>query len=77
MIEGSYADDLEFERRLQNRLKPVKPDPDFVSRLSQRLRTEKRVFLEQSRDMVNPVLVVIGVLLGIGLIFLVKGRYRK
>jgi hypothetical protein len=70
-------ENLDFELNLKRKMIPVQPDPDFVERLNQRLRTQKRVILEQKGDSIAPVLVTAGLLLGIGLVFLITGRYRR
>jgi hypothetical protein len=70
-------ENLDFELNLKRKMIPVQPDPDFVERLNQRLRTQKRVILEQNGDSIAPVLVTASLLLGIGLVFLITGRYRR
>jgi hypothetical protein len=70
-------ENLDFELNLKRKMIPVQPDPDFVERLNQRLRIQKRVILEQKGDSIAPVLVTAGLLLGIGLVFLITGKYRR
>jgi hypothetical protein len=70
-------ENLDFELNLKRKMIPVQPDPDFVEKLNQRLRTQKQVILEQKGDSIAPVLVTAGLLLGIGLVFLITGRYRR
>ena len=67
----------DFELNLRKSMVPVRPDPGFVDSLNQRLRTQKQVFIEQSRGTISPALTVAGIILGIGLVFLIMGRFRR
>jgi LPXTG-motif cell wall-anchored protein len=69
-----YSD---VELNLRQRIKPVAPDPDFVQQLNLRLREQKKVILEQSRDSFTPLLLIAGILLGIGLALFFLGKSRR
>lgn len=70
-----------LESKLMDRLKPVQPDPQFVERVGDRLRSVPQVVMEQQRSIMLPLRSVLWVLLGFTALWLLyKGlthRRRK
>jgi hypothetical protein len=67
----------DFEYDLRRKIVPVAPDPAFVERLNERLRTQKKVFIEKTTNPISPFLLTMGVLLGIGLFLFLLGKNRQ
>ena len=67
---------LEIERKLQDTLRPIQPDPVFIGELNERLITPDRVILEvQPARWRGAVLLSIGLAAGLILIwFFQRGR---
>jgi len=77
MISETSSDLTDLEFNLQRRLSPVSPDPGFVNRLNQRLLTDKKVTLEHESVSFTPILIMLGLLLGLGFILLIHQRFRS
>ena len=67
----------EIEQNLRKKITPVAPDPNFVENLNLRLREQKKVILEQSRDSLTPALLIAGLILGIGLVLFILLKFRR
>ena len=46
----------DFEYDLRRKIVPVAPDPAFVEKLNERLRMQKKVFIEKSENSFLPLL---------------------
>lgn len=73
MIQESDLLFLDIEENLKSGLSPITPDPGFIQRLQQRLKTEKKVVLEPASFPIMPVMVGLGLILGLGILFILKG----
>jgi len=69
-----YSD---FEYDLRRKIVPVAPDPAFVEKLNERLRMQKKVFIEKSENSFLPLLSILGVFLGVGVILYLVMKTRK
>ncbi len=54
----------DFEYDLRRKIVPVAPDPAFVERLNERLRTQKKVFIEKTTNPISPFLNYYGCYIG-------------
>jgi hypothetical protein len=77
MIQESDILFLDLEKNLKSGLSPITPDPGFIQRLQQRLRTEKKVVLEPASFPIMPVIVGLGLILGLGILLIYKGTDKK
>jgi hypothetical protein len=73
MIQESDLLFLDIEENLKSGLSPITPDPGFIQRLQQRLKTEKKVVLEPASFPIMPVMVGLGLILGLGILYILKG----
>jgi len=67
----------DFEYDLRRKIVPVAPDPAFVEKLNERLRMQKKVFIEKSKNSFLPLLSILGVFLGVGVILYLVVKTRK
>lgn len=67
----------DFEYDLRRKIVPVAPDPAFVEKLNERLRMQKKVFIEKSENSFLPLLSILGVFLGVGVILYLLVKTRK
>jgi len=67
----------DFEYDLRRKIVPVAPDPAFVEKLNERLRMQKKVFIEKSENSFLPLLSILGVFLGVGVILYLVMKTRK
>ncbi len=67
----------DFEYDLRRKIVPVAPDPAFVEKLNERLRMQKKVFIEKSENSFFPLLIILGVFLGVGVILYLLVKTRK
>jgi hypothetical protein len=67
----------DFEYDLRRKIVPVAPDPAFVEKLNERLRMQKKVFIEKSENSFLPLLSILGVFLGVGVILYLVVKTRK
>jgi hypothetical protein len=77
MIQESDFLFLEIEENLKSGLSPIAPDPGFIQRLQQRLKTEKKVILEPASFPIMPVMVGLGFILGLGILLVVRGKDKR
>jgi hypothetical protein len=77
MIQESDIIFLDIEENLKSGLSPIAPDPGFIQRLKQKLKTEKKVVLEPASYPIIPVMVVLGFILGLGIMFILKGTEKR
>jgi hypothetical protein len=67
-----------LESKLMDRLKPVQPDPQFVERVGDRLRSVPQVVIEHQRSNLTPLISVVWVLLGFTALWLLyKGLSHR
>jgi hypothetical protein len=77
MIQESDTLFLDIEENLKSGLSPIAPDPGFIQRLQQRLKTEKKVVLEPASFPIVPVMVGLGIILGLGILLILKGTDKR
>jgi len=77
-----YQDEFELEnvqlleKRLRNTYGPVKPAPEFIETLQHRLITPPRVLMENRRNGLVFLVLVIGLVIGIILFILIRAIYN-
>lgn len=63
MVSPQNIDEIELD--LQAYLRPVRPNPEFVRRLKQRLKSPPTIVLEKSTSAVGLILIAAGLLTGV------------
>ncbi len=69
-----YSD---FEYDLRRKIVPVAPDPAFVEKLNERLRMQKKIFIEKSENSFLPLLLILCAFLGVGVILYLVVKTRN
>lgn len=67
---------ITLEERLKNAYGPVKPAPDFIDSLQQRLITPPKVILEYRRKGIVFVILALGLVLGVIIFILIRAIYH-
>lgn len=75
MIEKLRKNDFDYskiEEKLSYSLKPIKPDPQFISRLQGRLNRRNEIFVDSQTKGMIYLLLVGGLVLGSLILFLFR-----
>jgi len=61
-----------LEERLKNTLRPIKPDPQFITKMQSRIKRTNEISIDRQKKGVILLILSAGLFLGTAILFLLK-----